>query len=306
VTTFTFRPYRSHAEDAQDVLAYLSGINQHPNVVADAHPGDFIWRRFRIAEARTSDEVALWTDANGRIVAMGWFNPPHEFEATIDPGYVGTPPEADLYQRIAAWAGERYQSGKQADTKPLGLTLRADDAVAQRAVAELGFRFSGETWFASNAQRLDGPVPVPSLPDGYRILAMTDDADLAERVELHRDVWAPSKFTLEGYRMLRTAPLYRSDLDLVVRAPDGRYASYLIAWWDPASRTGLLEPVGARSAFRRLGLTKALIQETLRRFQALGATRAYVNSRAVDPPANALYRSAGFHRIAEWQWWTMT
>ena len=104
--------------------------------------------------------------------------------------------------------------------------------------------------------------------------------------------------------MLRAAPMYRQDLDLAVRASDGRYASYLIGWWDPDAKLGLLEPVGARSSYRRLGLTKALIQETLRRFQELGADRAFVNSLANDVPSNALYRSAGFQRIAEWQSWS--
>ena len=68
----------------------------------------------------------------------------------------------------------------------------------------------------------------------------------------------------------------------------------LIGWWDPDARLGLLEPVGARSSYRRLGLTKALIQETLRRFQELGADRGYVNSLAQDVASNALYRSAGY------------
>jgi GNAT superfamily N-acetyltransferase len=304
MTRLKNRPYRSHAEDAADVLTFLSTISQHPDFVADAFPGDFVWRNFRIPEGSVGDEISLWVQPGGQIAGMGSFLPPNELEITVDPALYGSPDEAEVIRRIIAWAQERYEASRNENAESLGLTLRADDLSTQGTITGLGFRFSGETRYASNFRTLDEPIPAPILPGGYEIVAMTDDADLTDRVELHREVWAPSKFTHEGYRMLRTAPVYRQDLDLAVRAPDGRYASYLIGWWDPIAKTGLLEPVGARAEYRRLGLTKALFQETLRRFQALGAIRAYVNSRAVDPPANALYRSAGFRRIAEWQWWT--
>jgi GNAT superfamily N-acetyltransferase len=251
-----------------------------------------------------TNEVALCHDNQNRVAAIGWFDPPCKYEMTIHPALYGTAAQAELIERISAWAEERYAGQSEPQDKPIGLTVNAGDAATQRVMAERGYHYSGESWFASNCRTLDSPLVTSELPDGYEIVAMTDNADLIDRVEVHRDVWAPSKFTLEGYRQLRQAPVYRPDLDLAVRAPDGRYASYLIAWWDPAAKSGLLEPVGARAEYRRLGLTGALIQEALIRLRDLGATRCYVNSMVSKAPANALYRSAGFHRIVDWQWWT--
>lgn len=286
------------------MLAFLSRINQHPGFVNDYHIGDFVWRTWRIPEASVGDSLAIWMDNAGQTVAIGWFDAPREFAMTLDPALVGTVEEAELVQRISGWADKRYQREPGPRDRPLGAAIRRDDAATQAVLAQLGYQFSGETRYAGNFRTLTGPIPAPVLPAGYRFESMEDGADLNDRVEIHREVWAPSRFTHEAYDLVRKAPVYRADLDLAVRAADGKYASYLIGWWDPEARSGLLEPVGARAEFRRQGLTAALINETLRRFHALGVDRVYVNSRAVDEPANALYRSAGFARIAEWQWWS--
>ena len=83
-------------------------------------------------------------------------------------------------------------------------------------------------------------------------------------------------------------------------------AAYAIVWWDPVTRTGLFEPVGADPRFRRQGYASSVMLEGLRRLQALGATRAIVLSRA-DPegaPANALYHSTGFEPLFSLVEWT--
>jgi GNAT superfamily N-acetyltransferase len=301
---FTMRPYRDHDADAAPVLRFLSQISGHPRYAFDYHPGDFVWQGYRGMQPPYSETMSVWERAPGEIVAIGWFAPPSEFTPTIDPALRGTSAGDDLTRRMISWAEDRHATTSDDATTPIDLTVGSDDADTQRVLTERGYRFRGDTPYSANFRTLDEPIAPPELAAGYIFKPMTDDADLAERVAIHRDVWAPSKFSLAGYQRLREAPLYRQDLDVVVRAADGRCASYLIAWWDAAARTGLLEPVGARAEYRRQGLTKALILETLRRLQALGATRVYVNSATADEPSNALYRSAGFTRILEWQRWS--
>jgi hypothetical protein len=41
------------------------------------------------------------------------------------------------------------------------------------------------------------------------------------RLAIHRDVWYPSKVTLEAYRRMRSVSGYTPELDIVVVAPDG-------------------------------------------------------------------------------------
>ena len=79
-----------------------------------------------------------------------------------------------------------------------------------------------------------------------------DGWEWEERVEVHREVWHPSRVTLEAYRRLRAAG-YNPRLDLVAVAPDGRFGSYCICWFGPQSRTGLFESLGTRQAHKGKG-----------------------------------------------------
>jgi ribosomal protein S18 acetylase RimI-like enzyme len=153
-----------------------------------------------------------------------------------------------------------------------------------------GYRFT---------QSLERPMPVPTLPPGFRLRYPTEE-DIEERVDLHRDawsVWGPSGFSVELYRKVRVAPLYDPELDVVLEAPDGRLVSYCICWADQASGVGLFEPVGTRPGCARRGLGKATILEGLRRLRARGMRTATVGTASVNEGAAALYRSAGFELV---------
>jgi GNAT superfamily N-acetyltransferase len=114
---------------------------------------------------------------------------------------------------------------------------------------------------------------------------------------MHREVWHPSKVTLEAYRRLRAAQGYDPRLDLVAVAPDGGFGSYCICWFDPHSRTGLFEPVGTRPASRGRGLGKAVMYEGLRRLRELGARTALVLAVHDNEAARRLYESVGFKKV---------
>jgi ribosomal protein S18 acetylase RimI-like enzyme len=139
------------------------------------------------------------------------------------------------------------------------------------------------------------PPELPALPDGFRYRTI-EDADLAERVAVHRDVWAPSRVTEESYANVRNAWPYRSTLDCVIEAPGGRFAAYALLWPDDENGVGELEPVGVRDEFRRRGLGTAVCRFALRRWHEEGGRRAIVY--CMSDAACALYESIGFHRHA--------
>lgn len=131
---------------------------------------------------------------------------------------------------------------------------------------------------------------LPPLPDG---VAEGPD-DPARRVALHCAAWAPSGFTAEVYERVRATPPYRADLDVVVG-----WQAYALAWFDEASASGELEPVGTDPAFRGQGYGRQACVAALHRLRAAGARTAVVYG-ATDPgyPAPAaLYRSAGFRAV---------
>jgi len=121
--------------------------------------------------------------------------------------------------------------------------------------------------------------------------------ELGERVEIHQEVWHPSRFSLEAYQNIRSAPVYRPDLDLVAVTPEGRFASYCIIWYDPLNGVGEFEPVGTRKAWERRGLGKAVLTEGFQRLQKLGARKAVVYCFEDNL---TFYRSAGFSEVNQW------
>ncbi|HVA93133.1 MAG TPA: GNAT family N-acetyltransferase [Chloroflexota bacterium] len=89
-------------------------------------------------------------------------------------------------------------------------------------------------------------------------------------------------------------PEYRSDLDLVVVAPDGRLAGFCIGWLGLERRAAQIEPIGIDPDFQGRGLSRTLLLEMLHRFKALGAEHAQVETDTSRLPALHAYEAVGF------------
>jgi mycothiol synthase len=79
--------------------------------------------------------------------------------------------------------------------------------------------------------------------------------------------------------------------------PDGAIAAYANGWIDPVNRIGDFGPVGARPAYRRQGLTRAVLLEGLRRMRACGMDRVCISTGISNAPAKRLYESIGFKAV---------
>jgi mycothiol synthase len=144
---------------------------------------------------------------------------------------------------------------------------------------------------------LDDPLPRIAPPDGWTVREVGGQEEWEERVGIHREVWHPSRVTLEAYHRLRDAPGYDPRLDLITVAPDSTFGSYCICWFDQGSRTCLFEPVGTRPAFRGMGLGKSVMLEGLLRLRDLGARCAAVTALHDNDAAVRLYKSVGFGTV---------
>lgn len=170
----------------------------------------------------------------------------------------------------------------------------SEDDLARIEVQEsLGFvRQPGS--MAHLVLELDSP-PEPVIADGFVVRSIAGEHEAAAHVHAHQEVWAPSKYTLDKQLWLMRLPDFRRDLNLLAVAPDGTVAGTVVGWLDPVNRTGEIEPLGVRLAYRGLGLGKALTVELLRRLAGLGALTAEVwGVGELDRMPAALYTGLGF------------
>src|SRR4051794_17659224 len=244
------------------------------------HVGDIAWE-LRQHEGREAEwTFRLWHGRDGRVVAWSWlkadrglleFDVPPEHRHLLDE--ILDAPDAKAAHALT------------------------DDAEARAALGRHGFTEPGWALHFNHRDVSEAPTP-PRLPDGFRYRTVAP-GDLAERVAVHRDVWAPSRVTESSYRNVMAAWPYRGSLDCVVEAPDGRFAAYVLVWPDDENGVGLFEPVGTRPEFRRRGLGAAVCTFGLQRLHEEGMRHAAVGCDA--EPACALYESIGFRRS-----WTIT
>jgi ribosomal protein S18 acetylase RimI-like enzyme len=269
------------------------------------HPGDVVWRLYQNLETTPEDEYRIVTDARGEAVALVEMLVPDAFYIHMADGagdledVIRFASERAMEELRSRLVGEGKERPERFETEVLSTQLRAAGILC-----EMGFGPAGEPKYRLNGITLGDDLPFPRLRSGATVRSVRDDpTDLQARVDLHRGVWAPSKFTLAGYQRLRTKPLYRPDLDLVVETADGELAAYCIVWWDPVTRIGEFEPVGTAERFRGQGYAKAILHEGMRRLREFGATHATVLNAMGErwAPSRALYPSAGFTPIATFE-----
>jgi mycothiol synthase len=215
----------------------------------------------------------------------------------------------DRWREIAAsmlrWADGKHLADPVA-TAPLSIAELVTDTLFADFITASGFARNDAPMMRFHRRSLAREIPEPDLPSGYTIRSIVSEDEYEERVESHREVWSPSKFTVDGYRQLRSSPGYDPELDLVVVAPDGDFAANTICWHDEVNRSGEFEPVGTRAAYRGMGLAKALLHEGMRRLRACGCEMAYVNTTEDREAACRLYLSAGFEIVNRWVYYQRT
>lgn len=271
-----------------DDLRRMQSLVQHARAIVGRsnawHVGDLAWQTASALGDEATWARRLWEEG-GRVVAWGWLERPGHLGWQLDPNRPG------LLEDVLAWFDE------EADGDLLQTSALASDGAALETLRARGYAHAPDVpWFAYTARSLDD-VPEPDVEDGYTLRTVTE-SDVDARVEVHRAAWEPSQFTRERYLAARATWPYREDLDCVVEAPDGTFASTTLCWYDDENRVGELEPVGTRPSERRRGLSRATNLFALQQLRAAGAESAIVMCRgdAAYPIPKLLYESLGFRQ----------
>lgn len=301
----TDRAYHNDA-DRDRILRFLSAAN-----VADAprlrywHPGgDIIWNMYQSFDFDPRASFRLWEEA-GELVGLGWFEAPDSFAFQVALHKLD---DEALAEALLAWGIRQVREHTGDSGGMLRVIARASFPEQLALLSRHGFvretrtpprlierrGYPPDGYFMVDFQRGLRDLPEPMMPPGWAVRPVGGEEEWPARVELHRTVWAPSRITLQAYRRLRAAPVYRPDLDFIAVAPDGRLAAYCICWLDPVTHIAEFEPVGTHPDFRRRGIGRMLLLEAFRRLREAGAETATVPTNSVNTPAVRLYESAGF------------
>ena len=143
-----------------------------------------------------------------------------------------------------------------------------------------------ETWIAADARPAVSP-----LHEDYRLSTRADTADRPHHM-IDR-----SRADVEP--RLQQASLYRADLDLVVHDIAGEVAGYGLFWLDPATATGLVEPMRTIDTHQRRGIARHILTSGLDRLAAAGAGRIKICYEVDNPPARDLYLGVGFEPVRQ-------
>lgn len=263
-----------------------------------AHPTDGLfeaadlqwwWRRPRSTD---SVDQLVWFDRSGRpeaaVVATDWEPSSAGWQSGIGltPIFLADAPT----ERVARMIDRAIGHADVLEFGSLDIEVAVGDTVTASLLATHGFAENEpgvvESWIDADA------VPAPGrLPADYRLCARRD--------LLGRPHHLIARNGPDVQRRLRQTSLYRDDLDLVVLDGHGSYAAYGLFWFDPTTRTGLVEPMRTEDAHQRRGLARHVLTAGLERLVAAGAERIKICFEAANPASSRLYVDVGFVPIRE-------
>lgn len=282
------------AADRDRIIRLLSETLARDPTGPHWHPGSIMWDMYLRADVDPSTRYRLWEDRDtGALLGVGRMeNSADEIALQLAASVYGAETGATIVAEALAWA--RRQANRALVPDLYALAYGSDTWYTEQLLAHGCALDATHASYIHFQQALSAPPPDAPLPAGFSVRAVGESEEWQRRVDTHRAAFAPSRFTVEGYRNVRAAPNYRPDLDLVAVAPNGDFAAYCLVWYDPASHVGEYEPVGAYPDWRRQGVTRAVLTEGLRRLCALGAEWAIVLTSSENAPALRLYESCGF------------
>jgi mycothiol synthase len=283
--------------DLARVLTFVGECLRGSNF-CNFHPGDIA--HWMSNEKRGKDlEKYYWLyEENNEILAFAELPPVKwaSYTLIVHPERRGGEFEKSLLQHCETTMWQRMQ---EEGSKEISLSIGVAECDKHRinCLTALGYQMSKKE-SAMRRRSLAEFIPVSVLPEGFSIRSVAGEHEAALLAEVHSSAF-DSNWTAEKYLEVMRAPSFNTEHELVVVAPDGRFATFLIYWLDPVSKSGLFEPVGCHKDFRRQGLTKALMLEGMERMVDAGMETALVGNKVDNEAASRLYDSIGLNTFCE-------
>lgn len=284
--------------DLDQMLTMLMEARSRTSDWQYAHVGEMLFNFFMLTcHLNPQEYIRLWHDANGKLIGYAMLGEDPSFDYQILPEYEWRGIELEALD----WAETRLVELRKNDPQRWSGNLvsgaRQDNAMRIAFLEQNGFRYCGDFAEVNMIRSLDEPIPAYSLAAGFQVRELAEAGEISNRAAAQREVWYPwsvGEVSDEDYARFMQLPGYHRDLDVVTETPDGVIAAYVNGWIDPINQIGDFGPVGALSAYRRQGLTRAALIESLRRMKVHGMNRVCISTGISNTPARQLYESVGF------------
>jgi mycothiol synthase len=294
-TIESLRAYRQ--EQLPTLLQFVGECNRLSNFCGYVHPGDMCHLLSNGLRGRELEKhcYAYETSNEGILGLVLIYSARFSaYEVLVHPRYRGSELEAELLN----WAEQQTRSVLEAtgsNASWIDNDVMDCDTIRRGLLRQRGYISAGEPSLYYTMRSLLEPIPEVHLPPGFAMRNVAGEHEAEAVCAVHSGSFGSRWWPGEYLDVMRT-PGFHIERELVVVAPDGRFAAFLIYWIDPVSKSGLFEPVGCHADFQRRGLTRALMYEGMRRMRAHGMTTAIVKH---EPPqknaaSGALYRATGF------------
>ena len=280
------RPYQP--SDLSAVTRFIGECWKRDNS-RNYHPGDFVHWMSNGYLGKRLDNYFHVVEESEQIRAV----------VELDDVSGSYSPVLDARRCDGAWEEEFHRACiilmhkrmKKNETQSITVNLTADDHVGGNCLKKLGFKARNADLVVMK-RSLDS-IPKSRLPIGYTIRCVAGEHEAHLAADVHNAAFKP-KWTEDKYIKVMQTEGYDSERELVVVAPDGRFAAYVVIWFDPVSHSALFEPVGCHSDFTRRGLTKALMFAGMAQMKEAGMETAIVGYEVTNEAAFKLYCAVGF------------
>jgi GNAT superfamily N-acetyltransferase len=208
-------------------------------------------------------------------------------------------PDPALVGEVVEWlAAHRAADG-------LRFTVADDAGWLLEVLAGRGYRKESATGCEWEFDLTTLPPHAP-VPDRFVVepSAAGDEAEHAGITRCLQRAFGSEADMRPVLRSLESNPLFRTELSVVARTPEGRIAAYCRGTVDPDTGVCGIDPVATDPQYQRLGLGTAVLLRCFETQHRLGGRRCYIGSDPEPSPGAALYRSLGPSRRSAFSTWS--
>ncbi|WP_353893865.1 GNAT family N-acetyltransferase [Proteinivorax hydrogeniformans] len=291
-----FRNYVNNerfGSDYHKVVEFLKRVNKEEVVRPNYQWSRWTWFISRPLDNESSKNlIGLWED-DGNVVALATFELSFgNVYVTVDKNY------KFLLQDIIS-----YSKDKLSNNGALKIIINDHDKEFQRVAAKNGFRPTQNKQCVARLEITDDMSY--ELPEGFTVTSMADNWDFHQ---YNNVMWRgfgskgePDQSTemIKWRKTMLSSPHLTPEITVAVAAPNGNYASHCGLWYHPEEKYANVEPVATDPDYRKMGLAKAAIYESVLRAAKLGAKEVYVVS------SQQFYYNIGFRPYCTETWWEL-